>query len=53
VKRLIGRPRRRREDKITMDFEEVGWTSWDFIQWSQDTEKRWAVVRKGMNLPVQ
>ena len=41
-KRPLGRPRRRREDNIKMDFKEVGWG----VEWSgvpQDRD-RWRVL---------
>jgi hypothetical protein len=53
VKRLLGRPRRRRKDKIKMDFKEIGWASVDLIRRSQDIDKRRAVVKNGMSLRVQ
>jgi len=33
VKRLLGRSRRRWEDNITMDLEEVGWEPWSGLIW--------------------
>jgi hypothetical protein len=35
-KRPLGRPRRRWEDNITMDFREIGWGNVDWVHLSQD-----------------
>jgi hypothetical protein len=32
-KRPLGRPRRRREDNIKMDLQEVGWEAWTGLIW--------------------
>jgi len=40
VKRLLGRPRRRWEDNIKMDLQEVGCGSMDWIDVAQDRD-RW------------
>jgi hypothetical protein len=32
-KRQLGRPRRRWEDNISMDFQEVGWGVWTGLDW--------------------
>jgi hypothetical protein len=32
-KRPLGRPRRRWEDKIKMDLQEVGWEAWAGMMW--------------------
>jgi hypothetical protein len=49
-KRPLGRPRRRWEDKIRMDLQEVGDIDW--ISLAQD-RKRWrAYVNAVMNLPA-
>jgi hypothetical protein len=32
-RRPLGRPRRRWEDNIKMDFEEVGWGAWTGLIW--------------------
>ena len=31
--RPLGRPRRRREDNIKMDLQEVGWGAWTGLNW--------------------
>jgi hypothetical protein len=51
-KRPLGRPRRRYEDGIRMDFREIGWGSVVWIQMAQDRSRWWAVVNTVMNLPV-
>ena len=51
-KRPIGRPRRRWEDNIKMDFQEVGCGCVEWIELAQD-EGRWrALVTAVMNLRV-
>jgi hypothetical protein len=42
-KRPLGRPRRRWEDGIRMDFIEIGLGGVDWIQLSQDRDRWWAV----------
>jgi hypothetical protein len=37
-KRLLGRPRRRWEDEIRLDFREIGWGSVEWIQLAQDRD---------------
>jgi hypothetical protein len=32
-RRLLGRPRRRREDNIKMDLQKVGWGAWTGLIW--------------------
>ena len=39
-KRPLGRPRRRWEDSIKMDLQEVGWGTMDWIDLAQDRD-RW------------
>jgi hypothetical protein len=51
-KRLIVRPRRRREDGIRMDLMEIGWGSVEWIQLAQDRDRWRAVVNTVMNLRV-
>ena len=48
-KRPLGRPRRRWEDNIKMDFQEVGM---DWILLAQDTDMWWALVNAVMNFRV-
>jgi hypothetical protein len=40
VRRPLGRPRRRWEDNIKIDLQEVGWGSMDCIDMAQDRD-RW------------
>jgi len=42
-KRPLGRSRRRWEDNIKMDFQEVGWGSMDWIDLAQDMD-RWRAI---------
>ena len=52
VKRPLGRPRRRWEDNIKMDLEEVGCVGIEWIELAQD-KGRWRVlVTAVMNLRV-
>jgi hypothetical protein len=48
-KRSLGRPRRRWEDNIKMDLQEVGW---DWMQLVQDRDRWWALANAAMNLRV-
>jgi hypothetical protein len=48
--RVFGRPRRRWEDNIKMDLQEVGWGGMDWIDVAQ-VRGRWrAFVKRLMNL---
>jgi hypothetical protein len=49
--RLLARPRRRWEDNIKMDLQEVGW-GMDRIDLAQNWDRRWACVNEVMNLWV-
>ena len=51
-KRLRGRPRRRWEDTIKMDLQEVRCWGMDWIQLAQDRDKWQALVNAVMNLRV-
>jgi hypothetical protein len=51
-KRRLGKPRRRWEDNIKMDLQEVGYGGMDLIYLAQDTDKRRALVNAVMNLRV-
>ena len=51
-KRPLGRPRRRWEDNIKMDLQEVGYGGMDWIELAQDRERWRAVVNAVMNLRV-
>ena len=49
-KRPLGRPRRRWEDNIKMDLQEVGRWGMDWIELAQDRDRWWAFVNAVMNL---
>ena len=51
-KRPLGRPRRRWEDDIKMDLQEVGCGGMDWIDLGQDRDRWWALVNAVMNLRV-
>jgi len=51
-KRPVGRPRRRWEDNIKMDLQEVGCVGMDWIELAQDMDRWRAVVSTVMNLRV-
>ena len=48
-KRPIGRHRRRWEDNIKMDLQEVGIGGMDWIELAQDRDMWWALVNAVMN----
>jgi hypothetical protein len=50
-RRLLGRPRRRWEDNIKMDLQNVGW-GMDWIEVAQDRDRRRVLVNVLMNLRV-
>jgi hypothetical protein len=52
VKRPLGRPRRRWEDKIRMDLREIGWGCVEWIQLAQDRDRWWALANAVLNLRV-
>jgi hypothetical protein len=52
VKRPLGRPRRRWDDNIKIDLQEVGYRSMDWIELAQDRDRWRAVVNAIMNLRV-
>ena len=52
-KRPLGRPRRRWEDNIKVDLQEVGCGGMDWIDLAQDRDSWWALVNGVMNLWVQ
>jgi len=51
-KRLLGRPRRRWEDNINMDLQEVGPVGIDWMELAQDRDRWRALVNAVMNLRV-
>jgi len=51
-KELLGRPRRRWEDDIKMDLQEVGGGDMDWIELAQDRNRWRALVTAVMNLRV-
>ena len=50
--RRPGRSRRRFEDNIKRDFQEVGWWSMGWIEQAQDRDRSRALVNAVMNLRV-
>jgi len=46
------RPRRRWDDDIKMDLQEVGCGGVDWIELAQDRDRWWALLTAVMNLPV-
>jgi hypothetical protein len=51
-RRSLGRPRRRWEDNIKMDLQEVGWGGMDWIELAQDRDRWRALVSAVMHLQV-
>jgi len=51
-KRPLGRPRRRWEDNIKINLQEVECGSVDWIELAQDRDMCWALVNAVMNLRV-
>ena len=51
-KRPLGRSRRRWENNIKMDLQEVGWRGMDWIDLAQDKDRMRALVNAVMNLRV-
>ena len=51
-KRPLGRPRRRWEDNINVDLQEVGCGGMDWIELAQDRDRWRALVNAVMNLWV-
>jgi hypothetical protein len=48
----LGRPSRRWEDNIKMDFQEVGRGVMDWIELAQNGDRWWVLVNAVMNLRV-
>jgi len=51
-KRPLGRPRRRWDDNVKMDLQEVGCEGMDWIELAQDRDRWLALVTVVMNLRV-
>jgi hypothetical protein len=51
-RRPLGRPRRRWEDNIKMDLQDVGWEVVDWIDTAHDRDRWRAFVNAVMNLRV-
>jgi hypothetical protein len=51
-RRPLGRHRRKWEDNIKMDLQEVGCGGMDWIELAQDRDRWWALVNAVMNLRV-
>ena len=51
-KRPLGRPRRRWEDNIKMDLQDVRCRGMEWIELAQDRDRWWALVNAVMNLRV-
>ena len=51
-KRSLGRPRRRREDNIRMDLEEIGINAENWVDLAQDRDYWRALVHSALNLRV-
>jgi hypothetical protein len=52
MERSLGRPRRRWEENIKRDLQEVGWGGMDWIALAQDRGRWRALVNAVMNLRV-
>ena len=52
VKRPLGRPRRRCEDNIRMDLEEIGINAGNWVDSAQDRDHWRALVNAALNLRV-
>ena len=52
-KRPLGRPRRRWEDTIKRDLQEMGGGCGDWMELAQDRDRWWALVNTAMNFRVR
>ena len=52
ARRPLGRPRRRWEDNIKMDLQEVGGSFVDWMELARDRDRWWALVGKVRNFRV-
>ena len=52
VKRPLGTLKRRWHDNIKLDLQEVGCAVMDWIELTQDKDRRWALVNAVMNIRV-
>ena len=51
-RRPLGRPRRRWEDSVKMDLQEMGWGGMGWIDLAKDRDRWWAFVNAVMNFRV-
>jgi hypothetical protein len=51
-KRPLGRPRRRWEDNINEDLQEMGCEGIDWIELAQNRDRWWLLLNAAMNLRV-
>jgi hypothetical protein len=51
-KKPLGRPRRRWDDNIKMDLQELGYGGMDWIELAQDMDRWWALVNAVMNFRI-
>ena len=52
IEKPLERPRRRWEDNIKMDLQEVEFGGMDWMELAQDRDRWWALVNVVMNLRV-